>query len=218
MRLPLLIFLFVWAVSLKAQVNLVPNPSFEETDSCPNYLGEIENAIGWWSSKPSPDYFHSCGAQSLSIPYNNFGYQDVVDGNAYAGFWAYGFGNARECISTELNEPMVIGKRYIFSVNVNRADFYSHPFLYPNASCNKLGVIFSTEEFNLNNPIPINNWAHIYSDSVIQDTINWITIQGSFISDDFYSYINIGNFFDDNHTDILIDTVLSTSKPPLLHT
>jgi hypothetical protein len=32
MRLPLLIFLFVWAVSLKAQVNLVPNPSFEEYD------------------------------------------------------------------------------------------------------------------------------------------------------------------------------------------
>ncbi len=208
MRLLTLAFLFVWAVSLKAQVNLVPNPSFEEYNNCPSNLSQVETSLlGWWESKGSPDYFNTCGDQAVSIPNNVFGYQNITNGYAYAGFWAYAsFENtARECISTELSEPMIIGKPYLFSMKVNRTNLES------NSSCNKLGVIFSTEHFNSNNVIPINNWAHIYSDSLITDTLNWITIEGSFISDESYIYINIGNFFDNNHTDILMDTIGTTN-------
>ena len=33
--------------------------------------------------------------------------------------------------------------------------------------------------------------------------MNWTKISGSFIADSAYSYVMLGNFFDDNHTDTL---------------
>ncbi|MBL0342814.1 MAG: hypothetical protein IPP71_19145 [Bacteroidetes bacterium] len=45
------------------QYNLVPNPSFELYNSCPQGLGQLTNATHW--TKPitnvSPEFFHVCG-------------------------------------------------------------------------------------------------------------------------------------------------------------
>ena len=40
--------------------NLVPNPSFEHYDSCPDFYSELSYATGWLAFSPSPDYFNSC--------------------------------------------------------------------------------------------------------------------------------------------------------------
>lgn len=44
------------------------------------------------------------------------------------------------------------------------------------------------------------NFAHIYSNSIITDTINWTTVSGSFIADSTYSYISLGNFYNNTLT------------------
>ena len=77
-----------------------------------------------------------------------------------------------------------------------------------NCRTNNIGVLFSTiayknpldDNLNTSNPAPINNFAHVYSTMIVSDTVNWITVSGSFIADSAYSYIIIGNFFDNQHT------------------
>ena len=72
---------------------------------------------------------------------------------------------------------------------------------------NKIGVLFTTINYNpmgdtvvgIANGL-IKNFAHVYTDSIVTDTINWTTISGSFISDSAYQYILIGNFFDTANT------------------
>lgn len=96
----------------KAQLNLVPNPSFEICDSVCNrmflghsyelpdtsyYLPFIQN---WYSAKFSPDYFHyntidssnagGCYGQSgCGIPNNVFGYQFPRTDSNYVGLTTY---------------------------------------------------------------------------------------------------------------------------------
>jgi hypothetical protein len=50
------------------------------------------------------------------------------------------------------------------------------------------------------NSVFIRNTSHLHSTSIITDTINWTTIEGSFIADSTYKYLIIGNFYDDEHT------------------
>ena len=63
-----------------------------------------------------------------------------------------------------------------------------------------MGVNLSTvTHTNLN----IDNSPLFYTNSIISDTINWITISGSFIADSAYQYLMIGNFFDDANTTVV---------------
>jgi len=78
---------------------------------------------------------------------------------------------------------------------------------------NKTGVLFSTVPYSYSNPPPRNNFAHIYTDSIITDTAGWTTISGTFVADSAYEYIIIGNFFDNSHTDTLLFDSLTFCVP-----
>ncbi|MBL0073361.1 MAG: hypothetical protein IPP34_16745 [Bacteroidetes bacterium] len=54
-------------VPLKAQFNLVPNPSFENVISCPNGLGQIYLANNWENYGISPDLYCSCSPTGVSV-------------------------------------------------------------------------------------------------------------------------------------------------------
>src|SRR5260221_14559404 len=69
-----------------------------------------------------------------------------------------------------------------------------------------MGVMFSTVPYDIFNPTPMTNNATLYTNSIINDTVNWTMIFGSFIADSAYNYIILGNFFDNNHTDTLMIT------------
>jgi hypothetical protein len=64
------------------------------------------------------------------------------------------------------------------------------------------------DDILLNFPEDRNLFQEIYNKII--DTVNWVTIFGSFIADSAYSHILIGNFFTDNNTDTLIMDNLST--------
>jgi len=191
-----------------AQTNLVPNPSFEQYNSCPNIYCGISLATGWHSAGYTPDYYNSCdspnGQFEWGTPSNAYGYQYPASGNAYAGIETYGNFNLREFLSAKLIAPMAIGKKYFVSFKVSRVDRI--------VSCanNKLGVLFSTVSYNLANDscndvpgLMPHNFAHVYSTQIITDTANWTTVSGSFIADSTYQFIIIGNHFDDNNSDTI---------------
>ena len=180
--------------------NLVPNPSFEDTIACPTMGGQISLAIGWQNWGITPDYFNSCNPGLLGTPVNGYGFQTPEEGNAYAGFGCNVSTqpNVREFIGRQLSQSLVIGQNYYASIYVSLSDF-------PTGACaiSKIGMKFSSVPFSSSSPPPLTNSAHVYTNSIVSDTINWTKISGWFTADSAYDYIGIGNFFDDAHIDTL---------------
>ncbi|MCA0430477.1 MAG: T9SS type A sorting domain-containing protein [Bacteroidetes bacterium] len=193
---------FVLTLKLIAQQNLVTNGGFENMISCPTGAGEIQQVVGWNAFRGSPDYFNSCASQGsgFSVPNTVIGFQNAASGNAYAGFYSYfpSSGQPRECLGSALTSPLVIGTKYFvnFKVNLCQIDSLS----LSNCATDHIGTLFSTNQFSFSSPVSINNFAQVYSTSIISDTVNWTTIKGSFIADSAYQYFSIGNFFDDIST------------------
>lgn len=195
-------FLFVILLisNISFAQNLVPNPGFEMYDTCPNTVGQFNFTTNWNILYNSPDYYNSCCTNPLvSVPYNMLGYQYADSGNAYAGFWCYSDPLYREIIGTQLTSPLVVGQKYYVRFRINLSLNYNS-----NSACDKVGLRFTTVQHSPTNPPPINNTADIYTTNIITDTLNWTTVSGSFIANAAYSFIEIGNFFDNANTNIQV--------------
>jgi OOP family OmpA-OmpF porin len=188
--------------------NLVPNPSFEDTMSCPDMLSEINWCMYWHNAGDSfppdlstPDYYNTCStANGIAPPNCNWGYQNPHSGNAFAFINTYVsvFPDLRESIQAALLQSLVIGQKYYVSFYANLPYGTVHAL-----ASNKLGALFTTFQFIQPNYAHTINFAHVYTDSLITDTLNWTRISGSFIADSAYTYITISNFFDSAHTKTL---------------
>lgn len=188
-----------------AQMNLVPNPSFEIYTSCPDNISgigddQVARAIGWSTFSETPDYFNSCATNvDVTTPNNLMGFQMPHSGVAYSGIITYEvIGFYREIIGRQLSAPLQIGQKYFIS-------FFVSPAGNPGVSMatNNLGIKFSTTPFDYLNPIPINNSSHINYSNIASDTSNWVLVSGSYVADSNYSYVAIGNFYDDSNTDTM---------------
>jgi hypothetical protein len=197
MRITLNILFLFFTSFLFAQQNLVTNPSFEEYSNCPHVLNLVNFALGWSSYNKTPDYYNSCSGDSsdVFVPLNCYGNQNAHSGNAYCGLYSYVWltPDYREYIGSELAEPLNINQKYYVSLQVNLAESV-------NCGTNNLGILFSTKPYSDSIPMTIHNHAQIYSLITITDTMNWVAISGSFISDSAYRYIIVGNFYDSTHT------------------
>jgi hypothetical protein len=185
-----------------AQTNLVPNPSFEIHDTCPTNQDQITYATGWSVYRAACNYLNSCASYStgISVPSNLGGYQYAACGNAYMGLYSYFPGSVydRGSIGCLLNSQLTIGTKYYVSFKASLSDINSTEWY--NTATNNLGVLFSTVPYSFSSPSPINNFAHVYSHTIITDTLNWVQVLGSFVADSAYKYLAIGNFFDNAHT------------------
>lgn len=191
--------LLLYSINCYSQ-NLVPNPSFEEYDTCPNSYSQIHFATGWWSANESPDYYNTCatGVSPLSaVPRNGFGYQFPASGEAYIGYYNYGASSLREYIGIELINHVQEEKRYSLGFKISRSDSLNGGLVVSNNFC----MWFSNVLHTISNPKIPNNFAHFTVDSFITDTLNWINLSGMFISDSNYRYLYIGNFYDNANTD-----------------
>ncbi len=180
-----------------AQENLVPNPSFEEYSDCPTSHSQINKAVGWDTHLHSEEFYHSC-ASFYTIPQNPLGNQCPVTGIGYSGLIAYNpLGVLQESFGRQLSNSIQIGQKYYVSMKVSLAE-------WSGSASDKLGILFSTINYNDTMPPPINNFAHIYTEFIISDTLEWTTISGVFIADSAYQYISIGTFFDDANIDTIV--------------
>jgi hypothetical protein len=104
--------------------------------------------------------------------------------------------NYREFIGVQLSTPLLIGQKYFLS-------FYTNFSFTLGIATNNIGMRFSTVA-NDSCCLPIlNNFAHLYTDLILSDSVDWVKLSGSFIADSNYNFISIGNFFQDNQTDTL---------------
>ena len=182
----------------------MPNPSFEDLDSCVNGLNQLQNAIEWKTILFTPDCHNRCARNFIcSIPDNVAGLQETqnIEENGYAGIINNYFNKAdyTEVIGIKLTQKLIIGQKYYFSM------FYCSGYRRPaGITCfsNNLGIkLFS---FSLDTGIIyqniIDNTSILHEDSVLSDTLNWNEFKGDFIADSAYSFLAIGNFYSPNNT------------------
>ncbi|MFB6307581.1 MAG: hypothetical protein ABEH43_11475, partial [Flavobacteriales bacterium] len=205
MAKPLKILPFVgfllFTITLNSQ-NLVPNPSFEDTLSCPSGIDELPKAKGWYfGGVPSSDFYHKC---YNNVPCNGYyGCQNALTGVAYPGIYTsyFSYTNTkdttyREYISTKMKDSLKSGVTYYVSFYVNLSDSANY--------ANRLGGYFSKDSIVGDKDTayapPFN--AQIES-KVIVDKNDWIEVHKSFVADGGERYFTIGNFRDDANTDTL---------------
>ncbi|MEO6882454.1 MAG: gliding motility-associated C-terminal domain-containing protein [Bacteroidia bacterium] len=199
----LLFSLCLLAFTTKAQINLVPNPSFENYSTCPSSISDIIDATPWESpTLGTPDYFNTCSPDtspfSANVPSNYQGYQQAHTGNAYVGiFVAVKFppntSDFREYLQVKLTDSLKINHNYCVSFFLNLSDSSEY-------AINNIGIYFSTKQpyRSTYGKLPFN--PQIKDINYVTDTINWIEYSESFKADSTYKYITIGNFEDSSIT------------------
>ncbi len=209
MRLPLLIFLFVWAVSLKAQVNLVPNPSFEEKDTCPITNGAIFLAEPWTSVYDGVSYFHECGANGFTAPGNKYGWENPLTGQAYIGFseWVINSGYESQFAGVELTSPLITGKKYNVEFYVSMIDSCWY-------AIKNIGVYFSQNQppTNITTLLGYEPQVKYTGTDFLDNKEGWTKIEGSFFADGGEQFMTIGNFDGHENTDTIF--VSGGGEPP----
>lgn len=186
--------------------NLVPNPSFENPDRCPESFVPSPSApgqtllqgLGWnIPTSGSADYFSTCAVfnASIEVPRNNiFGIQSARSGKGYAGIFTGG-SEYREYLHTPFNQPMVVGKRYLLSMYVSRADYYL-------MASNNLGFGLSVRpviEFD-SDSLKTDRMILPAQNIVIHEKDNWVNIAAEITADQAFENLYIGNFRKQSNT------------------
>jgi gliding motility-associated-like protein len=198
----IIIFFFLESFFLRAQTNLVPNWSFEDTISCPQIQGTsfFSYTPPWFSpTENTPDIYNSCSVTS-GVPHNGGGYQPAKTGNGYAGINLLWNSNNKEYLSVKLLSPLKAEKKYCVSFYVN---FFNNCYLAIDA----IGAYLSNDSifYNIYTTLPFQAQIENQEWNIIKDTVNWTLVSGEYIANGGEQFISIGNFKDDSLTHI--DTI-----------
>ncbi|UPT68992.1 MAG: hypothetical protein M0D57_10395 [Sphingobacteriales bacterium JAD_PAG50586_3] len=178
----LLLILFLGlGIKLSAQVNLVPNPSFEDFNICPDNSGQIANCFGWYSpTTGTPDYYNTCSPNIFSaIPTNTQGFQNPHTGNAYSGIGVMSTpSDFREYLQCNLTSELLPQKYYCISYYVSVNENYINYFI-KNIDC-----YFSNIAINdFINFYPVLNYTPQFTNSqIITDSIAWTKVEGLYLA------------------------------------
>ncbi len=193
-------FLFSLAFYAQAQVNLVVNPSFEELYGCPSGYAQIDSAIGWGtlinSGGGTPDLFHVCCTSPSVCGIAN---QYPHSGQGFSGIQVLSgtTANYREYLQSKLVRKLNAGDRYCVT-------YFTSLWDSANAYIKPMGAYF--DDGNVSAPIPMGLATvtpQVYNTLILlNDKVNWMKIEGSFIAHGNEQYITLGNFFPDSLSDI----------------
>jgi gliding motility-associated-like protein len=208
--------IFLFKTTVQAQQNLVPNPSFELIDHCPE--GHMMGGDPWvvqnWHIPPgsvtTPDLFCSCFNGStavpphfdVSVPLNFMGYAFPKTGENYMGFLLkYGTLTGGEYLQTQLLSPLVSGQSYICGFYTQKADssYFAIDKIGMNISMNANGQ-------SINQPMTYLTPQIANTNGIIHDSTNWINIEGIYTALGGESFITIGNFFNSLQTNFDVIT------------
>lgn len=202
--------------------NLVPNPSFEQFDTCPQYASMINYATPWFNPTwGSSDYYNSCFTYSnpwgsnMDVPNNFIGQEFAKTGEGYAGlFLAYPWSEEppwnwefREYIETELLTPLQSEVKYYVSFFVSLADSSKY-------FTNVAGIYFSNDSLISDTSYRLHYTPQISNpiENYLNSTNGWMKIEGTYIAQGGEKYITIGNFLNNLSTDTIISPYGSNSS------
>ena len=190
--------------------NLVLNPSFEDTITCPIGTWAMQCRYWYSASGGSPDYFSEqpdIFCSTSYVPQNGGGYQYARTGIAYVGLATFGstlfpsHANIREYVGGILSDTLKQGHEYCVSFYVSVAEELKYV-------TDGIGLYLSVDsavDYTINTNLPFVPQISNPSGNIIYDTLNWVQILGTYIANGGEKYLTIGNFKDDANT--MIDSV-----------
>jgi OOP family OmpA-OmpF porin len=203
--------ILITSTRLTAQVNLVLNPSFEDTIEC-IYTGSQLGHLYHWSSptNATPDAFSVdycdvyLNSDIIAVPSNYWGYQQPRTGNNYAGFYFLLDNDYpdREYIQVHLSEKLKPNIVYCVKYYVSMCDAQSC------LAIRGFEAYFSTDSIYVEGSPPVfpilTLPAQISVDTLVSDSINWVEISGYFMAQGDEEYMLIGNFKPQNQVQRII--------------
>ena len=205
-----------------AQINLVRNGGFEQYYDCPGGWDNIILAKFWTPIDTNgtlvpytmplctPEYDNKCAPSGslMVIPTNNLFNHYPRSGNGFVSGEMY-FDNSytgehyqRDYFQGRLFSHLVSGTNYCVTFYVSVAQSAQYAVDHIGAYLDNGSIDVGKDSLNCANPL-ISFTPQIVGDSIINDTLNWVKIQGSFTATGIETFITIGNFFDIYHTDTL---------------
>ncbi len=205
--------LFYFQLNSSVAQNIVPNGSFENFTACPLTGDKIYYATGWFqpcrwpggyslNQSSSSDYYSACGGLNspYGVPKNYSGYQNAFSGDSYIGLtYLYTINGLREYAEVKLNHSLLVDTKYKLSYRVSLLD----------------GSMFASNQFDAyfsNDSLLDVSWLSVInvvpqitnlSQAIISDTMNWVSVSGSFYANGGENYLTLGNFHSDNLTDTI---------------
>lgn len=190
--------------------NLVLNPSLEPPlsfvqTSFVSGANPGQSFIPNWTipTRGTSDFFSATNVigSAVDIPQNLcFGTQSARNGKGYAGLFAYtSTSSYREYLQTQLAAPLQTGKKYIVSMYVSLADFST-------VAIDNLGMAFRIGNTTLLQSTPLNFTTQVVStDNVfLSNKKDWVNVSATFIADQPYTHLIIGNFKNNSNTDTIM--------------
>ncbi len=192
----LLIFISGTIFSSRAQ-NLIPNPSFEETNvAIKKMKHEMQNfgiLSDWKALTNTPDAHHPITSQvnfSHKAPnfLQQFGTQAPRTGESKVGLYITS-NNTKESIITKLNNPLKAGKYYYFHMYVSLGEGK-----VSNSCTSSIGSYFTARIPRITETSTYE--LHIESSEMICDTNEWTKVCGVYKAKGTEKYISLGYFSD----------------------
>jgi Secretion system C-terminal sorting domain len=203
-----ILLLIVITCPIKGQViNLIPDPSFEDTLPTVGYL--TPEALKWWQNVDSNNliacrslYFSLTTPQTvLRLPNTQWFYQFPKSGGGAVGlentFYNFPSEFRRSLVKCKLSQKLIAGKTYYAKLHcVPGERFYTRftdgiSMYFDNGQLDTMVSVQkdSTGIYAQVVPQVINPYGN-----VITDTVNWTKIEGCFVANGTETYLTIGNF------------------------
>lgn len=187
--------------------NLIPNPGFEDYSQVPcscmqgslsSYVSSWENAGGGTPDFISTEARPDCYASTRSTHWDSYGAEQPHSGKGMGMIMTSGHnGTYREYLGVTLTQPLVKGKKYY-------AEFYVTLGDYCGIATNNIGMLFRTGTFQAVSDYIITGTPQVNTTTVIDQTAGWYKVSGTFVADDNYTHVIIGNFFTKDKTEVKI--------------
>lgn len=175
--------------------NLVPDASFEvsEVKLLKGY-NQLTTFLKSWSSPNATSadlYNNMVKSTKVSVPKNDYGTEEAIDGSSYAGFRAFTKDpkKSRTYLQTKLTKKMTKDKLYCVRFNVSLADLSKW-------GVNNVGIFISDRKIQNTNDNALTFIPHITekTNKSITTLEGWETICGTYLATGKEEYIVIGCF------------------------
>ena len=194
--------LLLAAAPARAQPNLVPNPSFEESTALPREISQLDLARPWRSFATSgnePAELFAAGAPArVGVPQNFNGTEPAHDGTAYAGFIPFSKMDDeryREFFVVPLITPLEAGCTYRAGCFVSLAE-------RAHWAADGVQMLFSVRGALLIELGYAQVQPQVSAGRVITETEGWTEVSGMFRASGGERVLTIGNFQLSADTDV----------------
>lgn len=162
--------------------NLIPNPGFEEVETCPDDLRQLNKARFWQEANAgTPELFHDCGFNTDTRPYEGEGMAGII--------LLCDYDNGVEYLQIKLADSLKENQRYCFSYYIKIDE--KTPI-----AIDQVGAFFSKERLYSPNWSPFRKFPQVKTEKILgAETKTWQKVEGVFRAKGGEQFMTFGNFY-----------------------